>query len=87
MLLASNHDLEAYMPFNFPPAPSIEGLTYLRVKPVFVADRQTGRRIVFPVYFYRDVTGELVTVAEDTYEPYHEKLLQAGAFGPVSKRT
>lgn len=75
------------MPFNFPPAPSFEGLTYLRVKPVFVADRQSGRRIMFPVYFYRDdLTGELVTVAEDTYEQYHDKLSQAGAFGPVSQK-
>jgi len=72
------------MPFNFPAAPTFEGLTYITVEPVFVADRQTGRRMVFPVYFYKDdVTGELVTVAEDTYEPYHEKLSQAGAFGAV----
>lgn len=68
---------------DFPAAPRIEGLTSLDVKPMFVADRRTGRRAIFPVYHYRDdATGELILVTEDHYEAILDKLIAMGAFGP-----
>ena len=66
--------------FNFPPAPKLDGLTNIGVQPIFVNDRQTGQRLVFPLYHYRnDTTGHLITVAEDRYEKYHEMISQSYA--------
>ena len=70
------------MPFNFPPASTFEGLTYLGFKPVFFTDHRTGRHITFPVYNYEDdETGELVLVSEDRYEPILDKMMEMSAFG------
>ena len=71
------------MPYNFPPAPTREGLSYLDVKPIHFADHRTGQHAVFPVYHYQDdMTGELILVTEDRFEPILEKLISMGAFGP-----
>ena len=70
------------MHFNFPPAPELEGLTYIGVMPVFFCDHRSGRRNVFPVYRYEDgETGELVLVSEDQYEPILDRMIEMGAFG------
>lgn len=75
------------MPFDFPTAPRIEGLTYLEVKSVFFTDHRRGRREIFPVYHYReDVTGELILVTEDRYEETLDRLIAMGAFGSKEGR-
>lgn len=70
------------MPLDFPSAPSIEGLTYLAVRPVFFTDLRAGRREIFPVFSYReDATGELILVAEPRYDEILDRLIAMGAFG------
>lgn len=65
----------------FPPAPTLEGLSYLNVMPVFFTDHGSGQRLVFPVYHYRDnESGELVLVTEDHFEPILDRLIVAGTF-------
>ncbi len=67
------------MPFNFPPPPHIEGLTFLDIRPVVFTDQRIGRRLVFPIYNFRDdITGELVRVVEPQYEAIMDKLIAMG---------
>ena len=70
------------MPFDFPLPPSIEGLTFLAVRPVIFTDLRAGRREIFPVYSYReDATGELILVAEPRYDEILDRVIAVGAFG------
>ncbi|WP_022698175.1 hypothetical protein [Euryhalocaulis caribicus] len=69
------------MPFENTEIPQYAGLTFFGVMPVFFSDDRTGERISFPVFLYvDDASGELVTVAEDRYEPLLDRLIASGAF-------
>lgn len=69
------------MPYQYTEIPQYAGLTFIGVMPVLFSDDRTGERISFPVFLYvDDASGELVTVAEDRYEPILDGLIASGAF-------
>ena len=70
------------MPFDFPAALNVEGLTFLEVNSALFRDRRTGHREVFRVYHFRDdTTGEPIMVAEHGYEDLLLELLVMNASG------
>ena len=70
------------MPFDFPAALNVEGLTFLEVTSAYFKDRRTGQCEIFQVYHFRDsATGEPIMVAEHGYEDLLLELLVMNASG------